>query len=180
MQTGKAGLPLRTITTVMMALTGASLFIAFMLEDLSGLAADQSAALSRMLVLRYILAMAIGGALAGWLLAGLFGRRGLRGWFLALLDRFDPGLEELLIRLEHRCRGRCEDLPAAGRDVRHSHIFTQVRWHDDIREAAEHRDQLGDIDEGREAADRLVLAGRLDFELGHRVAEARCPCIELV
>ncbi|WP_111429692.1 hypothetical protein [Rhodobacteraceae bacterium DSL-40] len=85
MQTGKAGLPLRTITTVMMALTGASLFIAFMLEDLSGLAPDQSAALSRMLVLRYILAMAIGGALAGWLLAGLFGRRGLRGWFLALL-----------------------------------------------------------------------------------------------
>lgn len=111
MQRGTAGLPLRTITTVMMALTGASLFIAFMLEDLSGLNADQAAALPRSLVLRYILAMAIGGALAGWLLAGLFGRRGLRGWLLALLGGI---LTALIAGLLGSAVGLLPDLLADG------------------------------------------------------------------
>lgn len=47
--------------------------------------ADERANLSAGLIARYVIAMAIGGALAGWLFASLFGRRGVLGWVLALL-----------------------------------------------------------------------------------------------
>ena len=69
-------------------------------------------------------------------------------------------------------------LPPAMR--RHLHIFAQVLRHHHIREGAEHGDQLGDVDELREARDRLVLAGGLQFELGRGVAEGRGPGVELV
>lgn len=74
----------RFVTTAMMAITGALFFSAFVLEDTTGGGRDW-ANLPRGLAVRYLAAMAVGGAIAGWLLAGLFGRRGVLGWLLAVL-----------------------------------------------------------------------------------------------
>lgn len=84
MQESGQGRSVRFITTAMMALTGAAAFIAFSAEDLAGLSPEQRSALPFALIARYIGAMAIGGALSGWLLSGLFGRRRVRGWVLAV------------------------------------------------------------------------------------------------
>ena len=59
-------------------------------------------------------------------------------------------------------------------------MLPQVLRHHHVREGPEHRDQLGDVHESREARDRLVLAGRLELELGRDVAEGRGPGVELV
>jgi hypothetical protein len=67
----------------MMALSSALLFIVFLAEDFGGLMATLQAELPWGLVLRYLVAMAAGGALCGALLSGLFGRQGLGGWLLA-------------------------------------------------------------------------------------------------
>ena len=75
----------RHVTTVMMALVGAGLFFVLLAGDLPGRGAAEWDDLPRGIVLRYILTMALGSAAAGWLLAGLFGRRGVAGWLLALL-----------------------------------------------------------------------------------------------
>ena len=75
----------RRITTSMMALSGAGLFVVFLLEDVVGRDAAQWSDMPWALILRYEAAMTLGGAIAGFLLSGLFGRRGLRGWPLALL-----------------------------------------------------------------------------------------------
>lgn len=74
----------RFVATVMMAVVGAVFFSIFLLEDVgeTGLVASE---LPWALVLRYVLAMGLGGGLAGWLLAGLFGRGGVSGWVLALV-----------------------------------------------------------------------------------------------
>jgi hypothetical protein len=69
----------------MMGATGALVFVGFLLQDpalLNALAADQ---MPWGLVIRYVVAMFLGGALAGVLLSGLFGRRGVPGFCLALL-----------------------------------------------------------------------------------------------
>ena len=102
------------------------------------------------------------------------------GRTFALLDRLDPAIEHLLIGLEQRRRLGCQDLPPPGRDVGHLNVLPEILGHDDIGEGPEHGDQFRDVDEGGEAADRLVFAGWLDFELGRRVAEAGGPSIELV
>jgi hypothetical protein len=75
----------RYVTTGMMALIGAVFFFAFLLEDVVGRSSVVWADLPWAVILRYVVAMVIGGALAGWLLAGSFGRRGVAGWLLALL-----------------------------------------------------------------------------------------------
>ena len=75
----------RPVVAGMMALAGALLLFALLFTDFSDLAASDPAQLPWGLMLRYMVAMAIGGALAGSLLAGLFGRSGLSGWLLALI-----------------------------------------------------------------------------------------------
>lgn len=56
----------------------------------------------------------------------------------------------------------------------------EIVGHDDVGEGPEHGDEFGDVDEGGEAADRLVLTGWLDFEFGRRITEAGCPGVEFV
>ncbi len=75
----------RNVTTTMMALTGAIFFVVFLLEDVVGRTGIAWANLPWGLIVRYVIAMIVGGAIAGWLAAGLFGRRGVTGWLLALL-----------------------------------------------------------------------------------------------
>ena len=75
----------RPVVAGMMALAGALLLFALLFTDFSDLAASDPAQLPWGLMFRYMVAMAVGGALAGSLLTGLFGRRGLSGWLLALI-----------------------------------------------------------------------------------------------
>lgn len=80
-------LSVRGIATVMMAALGAGFLVVFALQDApaEGLVWVD---LPWRIILRYVLAMGIGGGLVGWLLAGCFGRRGAAGWFYALLGGF--------------------------------------------------------------------------------------------
>ncbi len=75
----------RHVTTAVMALIGAIFFVAFLLEDVVGRTDVAWENLPWGLIVRYVVAMTVGGAVAGWLAAGLFGRRGVSGWLLALL-----------------------------------------------------------------------------------------------
>lgn len=75
----------RAIVVLMMALVGAMFFFVFIAEDITNMTDLEWADLPWGLILRYVLAMGAGGALAGALAAGLFGRAGLLGWLLALL-----------------------------------------------------------------------------------------------
>lgn len=75
----------RTATMIVMALTGLLFFAALVVQDIR---LDQVSGPHERpwsLVLRYALSMTVGGALAGFVFAGLFGRRGLLGWILACL-----------------------------------------------------------------------------------------------
>ncbi|WP_297977620.1 hypothetical protein, partial [uncultured Amaricoccus sp.] len=69
----------------MMALIGAGLFFVLLAGELPGRESADWDDLPTGIVVRYIVTMALGSAVAGWLLAGLFGRRGAAGWLLALL-----------------------------------------------------------------------------------------------
>ena len=69
-------------------------------------------------------------------------------------------------------------LPAA--DAGQPQVLAQIVLQYDIGAGPEHVDQFGDIDELREALDRLVGAGRLQFEFGAGVAEGGGPGVELV
>lgn len=64
----------------MMALVAAIMFATVLHDDL-----PQNPDARSGLIIRYAVAMALGGALAGYLLAGLFGRPGMLGWIMALL-----------------------------------------------------------------------------------------------
>ncbi len=75
----------RSIAAGMMALTGAFLFAAFVLQDIRIHPEISRGELPWGLITRYGLAMTAGGALVGFVLAGLFGRRGVLGWVLALV-----------------------------------------------------------------------------------------------
>jgi hypothetical protein len=73
------------MAALMMAVVGVLVFSVLLVGDMSLLPADASTAVPWVLVIRYGVAMAIGGALAGAGLAGLFGRAGLGGWLLSLV-----------------------------------------------------------------------------------------------
>lgn len=75
----------RSIAAGMMALTGVFLFAAFVLEDIRIHPEVPAGELPWGLILRYAVAMALGGAFVGFALAGLFGRTGILGWPLALI-----------------------------------------------------------------------------------------------
>jgi hypothetical protein len=99
---------------------------------------------------------------------------------VALFDRGDPLVEQALIGLEGGRRLGRDDLALAAGDRRHSHVVAQVLRQHDVREGAEHGDQLGHVDELGEARDWAVFAGRLHLELGRGIAEGRGPGVELV
>ncbi len=75
----------RMVVSLMMALMGAMFFFAFLSEDVSNTTNLDWADVPKGLVIRYIIAMGLGGAIAGWLVSGLFGRSGVMGWLLAAL-----------------------------------------------------------------------------------------------
>lgn len=75
----------RLIASLMMALIGAALFAAFVLQDIKIHPETEFADLPWNLILRYALAMTAGGALVGFMFCGLFGRNGVLGWVLALI-----------------------------------------------------------------------------------------------
>ena len=102
------------------------------------------------------------------------------GRTVALLDRLDALIERGLIALEGRRRLGGEDLAPPGRDRRYPDILAKVSGQDDVREAAEHRDQFRHVDETGETRDRLVFAGGLQLEFGRGVAEGRGPGVEFM
>jgi energy-converting hydrogenase Eha subunit A len=75
----------KLVASGMMALIGALLFGAFVLQDLRSVPRENMADVPWDLVLRYSIAMIVGGALAGIMFCGLFGRRGIIGWCLAMI-----------------------------------------------------------------------------------------------
>lgn len=68
-----------------MALVGVTLFVTVLHNDLANLSDSRSASAPIGLIIRYVLAMAVGGAIVGYALSGLFGRPGIIGWILALI-----------------------------------------------------------------------------------------------
>ncbi|WP_171126984.1 MULTISPECIES: hypothetical protein [unclassified Ruegeria] len=75
----------RRAATLVMAVIGASLFLLFLSRDLPGGLGDDWAKQNFGLVIRYVIAMTIGGAFMGFLLAPMFGRSGVGGWVTALV-----------------------------------------------------------------------------------------------
>lgn len=99
------------IAALMMALSGAFFFVVFVLQDVRihpELTWDQ---LPWSLIARYAVAMTAGGALAGVVFSGLFGRSGTGGWFLALLG---GAIASLLSGLFGSAFGLLPDLLADG------------------------------------------------------------------
>lgn len=76
---------IRLIATAMMALTAAVFFFVFVYQDIRNLPQETMGAVPWGLILRYALAMTAGGALAGALFCGLFGRSGILGWLLSFV-----------------------------------------------------------------------------------------------
>jgi hypothetical protein len=72
-------------TALLMALVGVFFFLVFLAQDLSHFETMSLGDLPLLLILRYAVAMTLGGALSGLVFAGLFGRGGVGGWILALL-----------------------------------------------------------------------------------------------
>ncbi|AXI45237.1 hypothetical protein C1J03_03810 [Sulfitobacter sp. SK012] len=70
--------------TIVLALSSMLLFLALVFEDLGEIADADWSNLPIGLIVRYLIAMGLGGALAGHILSGLFGRTGFLGWLLAI------------------------------------------------------------------------------------------------
>lgn len=75
----------RHTAMAIMALMGAAFFYALLAEDMPNLDESQRVNLPWGLIALYICAMALGGAIAGLLFAGFFGRAGAMGWVRALI-----------------------------------------------------------------------------------------------
>jgi hypothetical protein len=68
-----------------MALVGLLFFLIFVAQDFSHFDGMAPSDLPALLILRYALAMSLGGGLSGLVCAGLFGRSGAIGWILAVV-----------------------------------------------------------------------------------------------
>ena len=71
-----------------LALASLVLFLALVFDDIGELANADWSNLPLGLITRYAVAMALGGAVAGYALSGLFGKSGAPGWALALFAGF--------------------------------------------------------------------------------------------
>lgn len=109
--TPAAGSAARRVVAASMALVGA-LFVYFLIEeDVRNLSQVSWSDLDAGIVARYVAAMLIGGAVSGWLFAGLFGRGGAVGWVLVAIGGV---LATLLAGLLGSAIGRLPDLLADG------------------------------------------------------------------
>lgn len=75
----------RRAATFVMAVIGASLFLLFLSRELPEGLNDDWAKKNIGLVARYVIAMTIGGAAMGYLLAPMFGRAGIGGYIASIL-----------------------------------------------------------------------------------------------
>ena len=71
--------------SLLLAAASALLFLALIFDDFGHLSETDWSELPLVLIVRYFLAMGVGGAIAGYALSNLFGRTGLLGWVLALI-----------------------------------------------------------------------------------------------
>lgn len=101
----------RLVVMLMMAITGAAFFFGFLSEDMANLADYQREQVSQGLIIRYIIAMALGGAVSGAAFAGMFGRMTIPGWVLAFLGAV---LASLLGGLIGSAIGLLPDMAADG------------------------------------------------------------------
>lgn len=76
------------VVTIVLAFASMLLFLALVFEDISELADTDWSDLPLGLITRYLIAMGLGGAFAGYFLSGLFGKNGFLGWFLAIFGGF--------------------------------------------------------------------------------------------
>ncbi len=98
----------------------------------------------------------------------------------ASLDLVDPSRQFLLVRTEGVAGVRRDKPTATALDAGQLQVTAQVVLQHHVGDGAEHVDQFGDVDELREAFDRLVIAGGLQLQLGARVAKGAGPRVELV
>ncbi|MEM1073018.1 MAG: hypothetical protein AAGI36_01095 [Pseudomonadota bacterium] len=101
----------RRVASPMMALTGAIFFFAFVFQDIRIHPEIPAGELPWGLIIRYGVAMTLGGAVAGYLMAGLFGRSGIGGWILSFLA---GTLATLLLGLVGSAFGLIPDLADQG------------------------------------------------------------------
>ena len=80
----------------------------------------------------------------------------LLGFALPLFDLPDPLSQNPLVGLEGGACGNGDNLALAAGDLRELETLSKLRLQDDIGEVPKHRDELRDVDEFSEAADRLV------------------------
>ena len=76
---------LKLIVSAGLAAASTLLFLALIFEDIGDLADSDWSNLPIGMIVRYIVAMGLGGAIAGYALSNLFGRPGLLGWALSLI-----------------------------------------------------------------------------------------------
>ncbi|WP_295314252.1 hypothetical protein [Roseobacter sp.] len=81
---GAASKLLKRQVILTLALASMLLFLALVFEDVGELATVDWSELPLGLIVRYAVAMGIGGAIAGYILMGLFGRPGVIGWGLSM------------------------------------------------------------------------------------------------
>ena len=96
----------RLRVAAVMAVIGIVLFATVLYDDVPSNSEARTG-----LVIRYALAMALGGALAGYLLARLFGRTGVVGWVLAV---FGGGLASIVAGLAGSLIGLLPELLSDG------------------------------------------------------------------
>ncbi len=76
----------RTKAALMMALLGAFLFVAVVMQDIRRHPEIAPGDFPWGLMIRYFIAMILGGALSGFVFSGLFGRSSIFGWLLSFLS----------------------------------------------------------------------------------------------
>ena len=75
----------KSTVTIMLALASMLLFIALVFEDMGEFTDADWSNLPFGLITRYLIAMGLGGAFAGYILSGLFGRSGFLGWLFTII-----------------------------------------------------------------------------------------------
>ncbi|MAC77517.1 MAG: hypothetical protein CML66_05580 [Rhodobacteraceae bacterium] len=110
-QSRKAKVRARLVVMGMMAVTGAAFFYGFLTDDMARVTETQADQVSQGLIIRYIVAMALGGLVSGAIFAGMFGRMSIPGWVLALLGAV---LASLIGGLVGSAIGLLPDLAADG------------------------------------------------------------------
>lgn len=75
----------RMTVTLLLAVASLLLFFALVFEDFGQFVASDWSQLPIGLITRYAISMGLAGAVVGYLLSGMFGKRGLIGWIVAVI-----------------------------------------------------------------------------------------------